>query len=166
MALLNIQNKYIKLYINGEYEIYESIEDRNSNKNAIYFEDVIKKYEELKENSTQELNQYTNTLNLTDDDYKNNDKLDTLLKKDLKLKHLVEYDINLNIEYNNYLYALQCKNKKLYSYPIMEKIYFNVKESIPHVIEAGVINLKGNSLEEIYNNAKIENVFGEFIVNV
>lgn len=161
MALLNEDNRYIKLSIGGKYEVYPSLEKRNLVKNSTNQEVIINKYETLQLEYYNELLDYAKKINLTEAVFNDKVKFNALLKNDSKLKTLFDRCNNINLEYNNYRYAVSYHNKTLYDYPIMSTIYKDIKNSIPEIIESGIIELNGTSYEQLYEDAKSKLRFGK-----
>lgn len=139
MALLNSKNRYIKLACGGSYEIYASEEARIRAKQSVSSEVVLAKYRELLRALDQQ-----DELKYYDPD-----------------GFAAQFD-PLQEEYYRYWYNLI--NYKIgQEYPLMAKIFPDVADSIPEVVEAGVTLLSGNNAEEVYLSAKQSKRFGETI---
>ena len=139
MALINSKNLYIKLDTDGNYEVYASEEARARVKQSTSCEVILAKYEEL---------------------------LGELLKQE-ELKY---YDTEgFNAKYNPLYeeFCRYCRNLTKHitgqEYPIIAKIYPDVADSIPEIVEGGKVVLSSSSQEEAYLKAKQLKLFGETI---
>jgi hypothetical protein len=137
MALVNSENLYIKLEVDGSFEIYSSEEARLKIKQSTTGETILAKYREL----ITELEQQS--------DFMYYDPKGFVAQYALLQKEYQRYCYN----FTNHIVGQE--------YPIMTEIYPDVTESIPEIIEAGQTLLDGNSLEELYVNAKQVKRFGE-----
>lgn len=137
MALINLKNKYIKLYEDGLYEVYASEEARQRFKESTASEIIINKYLELiSELEAQEEFRYYDP------------------------KGFAASYMPLVSEYETYRYNL-ANYITSQEYPIIATYYPDVASSIPEIIEAGYISLSGEDLENIYVAAKQVKRFGE-----
>lgn len=137
MALLNSKGQYIKLAVDGGYEVYASQEARSRTKNSTPSESILAKYRELLVNlATQEEFSYYDPAGFT------------------------EAYSTLQDEYHRYERAL-ILHKTGESYPLMAAIYPDVEFSIPEIIEAGCLPRNYKDVEEAYLIAKERNRFGE-----
>ncbi len=137
MALINSENLYIKLEAEGGFEIYSSEAARLKIKQSTKGEVILAKYRELiTELEQQEEFRYYDPKGF-----------------------VAQYD-PLQKEYQRYCYNFT-QHIVGQEYPIMAAIYSDVADSIPEIVEAGRTLLTGNSLEEIYLNAKQVKRFGE-----
>lgn len=139
MALINSKGKYIKLDKDGYYEVYTSEEARKRLKASTSGEIILAKYRELlAELESPEQAEFR---------YYDPEGFAAI------------YD-PLDIEYHRYWY-----NFDNYitgeEYPIMAKIYPDVADSIPEIIEAACIPQTNKDVEEAYIKAKQLKRFGE-----
>ena len=137
MALINQDGKYIKVYQDGSYEIFASEDARTRQKAATSKELILAKYLEV-------------LLNLE------------------KQEELHYYDPEAfeeeyspwAAEYQKYLYNLGAGISGE-EYPLMASIYPEVSNSIPSVIERGMIRTSCSTLEDVYVEFKKQNYWGE-----
>ena len=137
MALINLKNRYIKLYKDGSYEIYTSEEARNRVKQSVSPETILGKYREL----LIALEQQAEFSYYDPDNFS------------------AQYD-PLYKEYRRYQHNLKSCNASQ-EYPIMAQYYPDVADSIPEIIEGGRVYKIFNTIEEAYNTAKQLKQFGE-----
>lgn len=137
MALINSSGKYIKLFANGDYEIYPSKKARMLTKNSTSSEVIIQKYVEL----IQELEQ----------------------QEELRYYNPSEFNrqySQLDDEYQ--LYRLSLMNYDVTQhYPIMQKYFPDVECTIPHIIENGRIMDHADSPAQNYIQTKHKRRWGE-----
>lgn len=137
MALLNNDNKYIKVEQDGHYTIYASEIDRDKEKNSTPFETIIAKYTEIVNALlADEERQYYDTANWS--------------------KEFNDWDA----ECNRYAYNHQI-HKVGEEYPLMKEIYQDVENSIVNIIEEGSICQHTDTPEEMYQLAKERKYWGE-----
>jgi hypothetical protein len=137
MALINQDGKYIKLYQDGSYEIFASEATRDLQKAATSKELILAKYLEV-------------ILNLEKQEefhYYDPEAFDK------------EYSA-WAAEYQTYLYNLSAGISGE-EYPLMASIYPDVSNSIPSVIERGMIRTNCSTLEDIYVEFKKQKYWGE-----
>ena len=143
MALLNEDKKYIVVKQNGVYEVYPSKKARDAYKNAPKPEDIVKKYKELIKKETFNVLKIKRT--------EDGEQIENAQK------HLDD----LVAEYQIYIGDLNRFNGTKHKFPIISEYFENVKDSIPKIIEMGIINLKGVTVQEKYEYAKEVKRFGE-----
>jgi len=115
MALLNQDKKYIKVNIDGSFDIYPTKEFRDKVKRASPFEIIKNKYEEIIRELREDYErQYYDT------EAWNN-----------------EY-ISWTDEFNRYMYDYQLK-KGGKEYPLIKEYYSDVSDSIPNILQSGSI---------------------------
>lgn len=137
MALLNTAGRYIRLSLDGTYEVYTSEIARNKVKTSTSSETIIAKYRELIIDLEQQ------------EDYSYYD-----------FENFCAEYLPLLDEYYSYCYNLT-NYITTQDYPIMAKIYPDVADSIPEIIEVGRIPQTNISLDEAYIKAKQLERFGE-----
>ena len=152
MALLK-NEQYIRLFEDGSCEIYPSQEEREKIKNSTPKETIMEKYEELLNIQRQSIKLFL----------ENNPNIQSENDIPFELKNMIEdFDI-LNNEYSNYLNDCRYLDGAKHDYTIMEIYYPDVYNSVPKITMRVKITLEGNTLEEIYLDAKAKERFGETI---
>lgn len=131
MGLLKTNGYYIRLTLTGAYYVYPTKNYRATEKKVPSSEVVIQKYTEI----IQQLE---------------NDK-EALYY--LETPHLLEDWKN---EFNAYLNH-DSSNK----FPLMKAYIKSVAKTLPNFIDSGIISVKGDTLEDIYNYAKEYKLFGD-----
>lgn len=141
MALINTKGNYIKLKVDGSYEVYTSGEARDRVKTATSSEVILTKYRELIANLEKpELAEF-----------RYYDLEGFAAMYDPLVKEYRKYSHNLN----NYITGNE--------YPIMAEIYSDVADSIPEIVDAACIPHEYKDVEEAYLVAKRLKRFGETI---
>lgn len=158
MALLK-NSEYIKLFPDGTFQIYKSLEDRLKHKKATSSEKVLSKYKELIISYEEQLQQLAlqNKLNpakLTELDYINFLELE-------EVKSVTQILEDLNEEFYNYSSDLTAKKGATHAFPIMEAYFSDVADSIPYIVEGGVLHWESTNIDDIYTIAKAKLRFGE-----
>lgn len=137
MALINQDGKYIKLYANGNYEIYATEDSRKKVKNSTPSDMILNKYHTLiSELEEQKEKRYYDPLGFS-----------------------ALYDPLIR-EYDRYKYNL-ASYITTEEYPIMATYYPDVTHSIPEIIEAGGTMDGSDSAEAVYQHAKQVQRWGE-----
>lgn len=138
MALVCKNNgHYIKVDEKGNFEFYPSLESRARIKSAVDSAVIIAKYQEIiKELEADEERRYYDSENFS-----------------------AEYDPWL-AEFQRYLNDLSDYNYGK-RYPLMQKYYPNVSDSIPEIIEAGSIYAEKATIEDMYIYAKEKKYWGD-----
>lgn len=137
MAFLNSANKYIKLNLDGAFEIYSSQEARLRVKQATPCEIIIEKYRTIARELEADL------------EFRYFDPIGFAHKYDPWIAEYLRYEYNLSM----YIVGED--------YPLMSEFYPDVADSIPHIIESGSIDLSGEALTELYNKAKERKYWGD-----
>lgn len=137
MALLNSKNRYIKLETDGSYEVYASEEARARAKQSTSGDMILAKYRELIADLDKQ------------EEFRYYDPEGFAAQYDPLQEEYYRYWYN----FTNYITGQE--------YPIIAKVFPDVVDSIPEIIEAGMVLLSGNNLEEVYLNAKQVKRFGE-----
>ena len=136
MALKLTNNQYVKLNIDGSYIIYENDSARTTEKTSTNVKTVILKYQEIinKLKSDQERCYYDPSF----------------------LNEIQKWED----EYDRYIKAYI--NKDLtQKFPLIKKHIKDINQTIPKIIQRGVIGVSANSVEEVYNKIKRYKIFGE-----
>lgn len=148
MALLNDKNKYILIKENNEYNVYNTILDRELVKNSPKTTDIINKYDELIREYQNKINKIIENKNPTNEDFAN-----------IKV---YTHQINLiNSEFTFYQQDLQNAKGPKHLFPIMSTYFENVETSIPRLAERGSVKLDGDNVKDKYESAKKMKRFGE-----
>lgn len=131
MALLNKDKNYIKLNIDGTYDIYADINERLKEKNSlITFDAVVSKYTEI---------------------------VNSLLRDEERIYYdAVEWQKEYyawDNEMQNFIYDYKAKNGAS-SYPLIEQYFDNVADIIPKVIQSGFIVFNADTVQKIYELSK------------
>lgn len=142
MALLNSDNKYIRVLEDGSYFVYPSVSAREREKNATSSSLIIEEYK--------------SRLKSLEDD---------LERRDYDTDNWNAEWSSLNEEYLKYLYNLEFfKYDAESSYLIMAQVYPDVRDSIPEIIESGQIMVSPNtsieSVDDRYEFFKEKEFFG------
>lgn len=136
MALKLKNDRYLKLLITGEYFIYESEQNRDAEKKVISSEKVLQKYSKIIQELKQNKEQY-----YYDPEYR---------------KLVANWETEaLTYSYNALYFNTSGK------YPLMKKHIKNIEKSIPKILFKGTIQVKGDTLEEVYAFVKKYKIFGE-----
>lgn len=159
MALLK-DNKYIKLFEDGSFKIYESISARNKHKNAISSDIVFKKYDELVEDLDKELRTLVSSYGYPEDAVTKKELHDELMALPgvAEICKKIEEIDDEEYHYHNDL-CEECGAK--HDFPIVAKFFADVKDSIPNIIEKAGTFWNSTTLEEMYKEAKEKLRFGE-----
>lgn len=137
MALTNSDDRYIRLFPNGTYLIYESKADRDREKDAPKAEAIISRYDEIIDSLlADEERQYYDT-EAWDEEYS-----------------------GWSNEKQRYLHDLQNYNTGD-DYPLMEALIPSVAASIPKIIESGNLMVETRKADMMYTLAKDRQYFGE-----
>ncbi|MBO4393400.1 MAG: hypothetical protein J5800_03565 [Spirochaetales bacterium] len=137
MALINSQDRYIRLLPDGSYLIYASKADRDKEKAAPKADFIVAFYDStIKSLLVDEERQYYDT-EAWDDEYSSwcNERL-------------------------NYLFDLQNYNTGN-QYPLVESLVAGVSDSIPNIIESGNVIVGTETAAMMYALAKSKGYFGE-----
>lgn len=137
MALLNLDNKYIKLNSDGTFEIYASKEARLRTKQCTESGVILEKYRFI----AQELE--------ADLEFRYFDPTGFAHKYDPWIAEYLRYEYNLSMHIVGE------------TYPLMSEFYPDVADSIPQIIESGSIDLSGDALTELYTKAKERKYWGD-----
>lgn len=160
MAFLK-DNKYIKLFETGSFKVYPSAEKRQQYKNATSSEVILAKYQELKKELDQQLMQVAITAGYTEESL-SNPELWKAFRALPELNTITAKFAELNREMSCYEWDLSAEKGAKHDFPLIEKFYPDVKESIPEIIEsAGIGFWKSSNLADMYEEAKRERLFGE-----
>ena len=148
MALLNDKNRYILIKDNNEYDVYNTILDRELVKSSPKPTDIINKYNELIKEYQNKIDKIIEKKNPTDEDFVN-----------IKV---YTHQINLmNNELASYQQDLQNAKGPKHLFPIMSTYFENVETSIPRLAEHGLVKLDGDTVKDKYESAKKLKRFGE-----
>lgn len=164
MALLNEKEEYIKLSPNGLYIVYKSKEDRENYKNSLKPLKVLKMYEEILKEKYSILYDYSVELGITDEDYMDRDKYQSILDANPEYKKIVEDYYAWNKEscdFHNDLYT----GKPIHeSFPLLsEKLGINIIYSIPKIKESGQLCSLTfiDNVDDMYAECKEKRIFGD-----
>lgn len=136
MALLLPNNRYLKiLNINGEYIVYDSIENRNNTKSAPKTVEVLEKYSNI---------------------------INSLLQD--RERQYYDPDFVSEIQAWTDEVALYKKSiatgDTTIRFPLMKKYIKNINKTIPKIVETGQFFIQAESIKEIYEKIKQYEIFG------
>lgn len=163
MALLNMNNNYVKITSIGPSEIqcciYSSAEARQAEKNSTASSIIIEKYQELLELEKKNVYEKLKA-----------EGLERVLVKGAKvsseslnraLEFMTDF-LTLAQEYNNYINDLHNHKGAQHSFDIMEKIFPDINTSISNIIS--IVNFEiddASNLDTVYTKVKERKRFGE-----
>lgn len=171
MALINEENKYIKMMSYGGFSIYPDEETRLKQKAAPSVEDVLNRYQSEMTGYNSWIIYYFETY-LEDncitreefDALPDNEKqiiLDAVQERYPAVKTMIEYVNGYERERNDYLNDVALGHGAQHSYPLMEEFYEKVADSVPDVIEGGQIPMDIEDVAQVYEAVKEHLNFGE-----
>jgi hypothetical protein len=160
MALLNIKNnQYIKLLADGSFIIYRSEESRNKHKYATDSSIILNKYAELSKDIEDQI-----LAVLIKHGYSADALYDEALALTLMglpgMEDLVKSLKLIYQELSQYTEDLQIGKGASSTYLIMSEFYPDVADSIPEILEAAGCYWHANTLEDMYEEAKVTHRFG------
>lgn len=171
MALLNNKKQYIRIKNNCRVDFYISEESRLRRKNATDSDVIQKTYQDKIDEQTKKIYQYLEENNI---DISNitTEEQEELLKEHPFIKECADIANQWGEESYFYYNDFRLHHGTKRDFPLMKKIYSDVIDSIPEIEEMVFINFwpeKDNSiediivdnLEELYQQAKKLNIFGE-----
>lgn len=159
MALINDISNYIKVYADGRYEVYASQESRETLKEHTDSSKIIKKYNELMKRCESKFNAYLE---------KNGITITKLNAKKIFEEHPTLAKLNdecscICNELSCYEYDLHVANGPHHEFPIIEKYFDDVKDTIPTIIEKGKVSIESKTIDEAYDKLKKLKRFGDTI---
>lgn len=171
MALINEENKYIKMMSYGGFSIYPDEETRLKEKAAPSIEIIEEKY-------TNEitgynnwfifyLNQYLSDHGITQEEFDNmtpverQEIIDATINEFPATEEILTNLASWRKEYCNYRNDVALGLGAQHSYPLMEEYYSNVGDSVPDIIEGGQIPMDVSDVSEVYEIVKENKNFGE-----
>ena len=137
MAFLNSASKYIKLNLDGTFEIYASQEARLRVKQATPCETILEKYRTVARELEADL------------EFRYYDPEGFAQKYDPWIAEHQRYEYNLSLYITDE------------EYPLMAEYYSDVADSIPQIVEAGSIDISDETVAKIYIKAKQRNYWGD-----
>lgn len=174
MALITSNGRYIKLTDNeGSFEVYESVEVRDSVKNAPLPEDILKKYDELIEEAQTLYENYLinnkiaymgeNRVLIPVDPSFTEDDFAKLLEENGELAELYKKWTGLLEEKRFYEDDLYFKNGCTHDHKYMKEYFPDMDKSLPKILETAKIELSGETIADAYEDAKDLKRFGDTI---
>ena len=166
MALLNLQNNYIKIaQIDAstiECKFYTSQESRELEKSATASDDIIKKYHELITKAQKVASAELKKQGLMNALTKGSQHIDGAERE--RVLKIIKNVSELQLEYYNYINDLQDKEGSKHTYPLISKYFPDVENSIPSLTASIIVNVDNAlDLDSIYTKLKEEKRFGETI---
>lgn len=137
MALINENDNYIKVIKDGWYYIYASEEEREKEKNAVRSSVVLQWY----------ANKIAELIADTERQYYDEENWNREFQAVDSERRLYEYNLA------NYITTG--------SYPVIAKVYPDVEDSIPEIIQMGSLMVESETAEEEYELVKEREYFGE-----
>jgi hypothetical protein len=134
MALLK-DTKYIKLEQNGQVSIYKSAEARQRHKAATSSDKIILKYKELILEYQTQLTIILKTSGVDLELLNSDPTLQNKVLKDTEVAQILKLLDIVSTELYYYETDLSKNKGAQHEFPIMEKYFPDVKDSIPHIIE-------------------------------
>lgn len=162
MALKNKTLNYIKLNQNTSIntEIYVNEVSRKLEKKALkrdIYKNIFETYETLLKDRLDKI-----------DEFIKNNKIDifkTEIYENLSQRYPELFNLMIEAEEIKGEYAifksdLEHKTGPIHQYPLIKEYFPDIEDLIPEVLFSGYVDISGESLSEMYENAKTNQIFG------